>query len=410
MNVKFRMPRFKGDVKFQGTFREITLTTLATTISIVLTFGTAHYVEQLHTKQARRLMAMTIVNDIDQSLNVVKKLLDNEERGHDVTSYLINNIDSLEKISDDSLFIFFNYISHNSFDTSLEFKKANENIFNSSQDSWRTLNDRKFLNNVQDFYNARAVIERQIKEWVYFKKPLTDDEEYELLMNSDVLNTRQTFIPVCRKLLSSNKVQKYLGFYQERVQCYRSLLDYRNMNEENKFLMNITEKELEDFVNQTYMAVNPASESELIGTWKAVTADDRMQTIFEFRDDHTFTTHQTATWGHSIYTGFIIQKFTYSGTWSIEGDSLIKHYDLKSRKIDIDDSAISFQPSTAAEVKQFINELATAKYIPAPIKQLEQQKRRAHATNLDQSGTRIELTESDQKPVHYRKELSNIHK
>ena len=101
---------------------------------------------------------------------------------------------------------------------------------------------------------------------------------------------------------------------------------------------------------------------------------------------------------------------TYSGTWNIEGDSLIKHYDLKSRKIDIDDSAISFQPSTAAEVKQFINDLATAKYIPAPIKQLEQQKRRAHATNLDQSGTRIELTESDQTPVHYRKELSNIHK
>ena len=45
----------------------------------------------------------------------------------------------------------------------------NEKIFNSSQDMWRTLNDRKFLDNVQEFYNARAVLEQQWKEWICFR-------------------------------------------------------------------------------------------------------------------------------------------------------------------------------------------------------------------------------------------------
>ncbi|MBR6188495.1 MAG: hypothetical protein IKQ59_06000 [Prevotella sp.] len=69
---------------------------------------------------------------------------------------------------------FIDYVTSSSFNSDMEFKKMNEKIFNSSQDMWRTLNDRKFLDNVQEFYNARVVLEQQWKEWICFKKPVTN--------------------------------------------------------------------------------------------------------------------------------------------------------------------------------------------------------------------------------------------
>jgi hypothetical protein len=152
------MPKLWGSKKFTGTFKEMALTTIATTISIVLTFGTTAWLEARDAEQARRLLAMTIIHNIDQSFDVIRKRLDVEEKGHGVACYVIENKDRLESISEDTLCMLINYVTTASFDSNMEFKKMNENIFNSSQDSWRTLNDRKFLNNVQEFYNARAVL------------------------------------------------------------------------------------------------------------------------------------------------------------------------------------------------------------------------------------------------------------
>ena len=46
MNVKFRMPRFWRQPKQNGIFKELLLTFIGTTLSIVLTFGTAQYLER----------------------------------------------------------------------------------------------------------------------------------------------------------------------------------------------------------------------------------------------------------------------------------------------------------------------------------------------------------------------------
>ena len=65
MNAKFRMPKLWGEKKFTGTIKEMALTTVATTISIVLTFGTSAWLENREEEQVRRVLAMTIINDID---------------------------------------------------------------------------------------------------------------------------------------------------------------------------------------------------------------------------------------------------------------------------------------------------------------------------------------------------------
>ncbi len=211
------MPKLVGENKFNGTVKELLLTIVGTTVSIVLTFGTSAWLENKEQEQARRLLAMTIINDIDQSLTVIRNRLSIEKRGCAVTNYLQHNIDRLESIPDDTLIIFFNYITSCEFNTAEEFKKTNENIFNSSQESWRTLNDRKFLNNVMDFYNARNTLEKQSEEWIYFQKPVTKEEEYQMIMENGESADRESFIPLCRRLLQSKRVLNYVSTSELRT-------------------------------------------------------------------------------------------------------------------------------------------------------------------------------------------------
>ena len=402
MNAKFKMPKFGRDLTGKGWIKELLMTFLGTTISIVLTFGTTAYLEDRQTVQARRMMAMTIINDIDQSLEVVKKRKDAEEKGHEVACYVIENKDRLESISEDTLNMFINYVTTASFDSDMEFTKMNENIFNSSQDSWRTLNDRKFLNNVQEFYNVRAVFEQQSKDWFCFKKPVTKEEEYDLFLNDKFENT----VDRCRWLLESKHLENYMNYASTRMGFYLSFLQLTNLNEENKFLMNITEQEMEEFVNHTYMEIHPAKEKDLTGTWNAVLVDEKNELAYNIQPDHTFTTRQSVRWGTSFFRHKMVQRFSLSGTWAVEGDSLVMHYDMKSYKMEIDDSEVTYPAHLADSVRGIKEKLAGEEMKPRLVKKLDQNPRTAQATNIDQSGTRLELTDGEDNTMHYQKKIN----
>lgn len=401
MNVKFRMPKLWGEKKYTGTLKELVLTTIATSISIILTFGTSAWLNQRETEQARKMLAMTIINDIDRSLDVVRKRIEAEERGHGIACYVIENKDRLESIGEDTLSIFFNYVTFTSFDSDMEFKTMNETILNSTQDSWRTLNDRKFLNNVQEFYNARAVLEQQSKNWIYFKKPITEEEEYDMFMSGQFESTAD----MCRWLLGCKRLMSYMNFVSSRLNIYLKFLQFTNLNEENKFLMNITEEDMENFVNHTYMVIHPAKMKDMVGNWNAVLANNKNEIAYEFRKDNTFTTQQAFRYGHSMFRNKMVQRYTLSGKWSVEGDSLVMHYDMKSYKMEIDDSEISYPPSLADKVRGLKAELASEAMKPGIVKKLEQDNRTAHATNIDQSGTRMELTDSNDNTIHFQKKV-----
>lgn len=403
MNVKFKMPNFGRKLTGGGMVKELLLTTLATTISIVLTFGTAQYLEDRQTEKTRRMMAMTIINDIDQSIEVVKKRKDVEEKGFEATHYVIENQDRLESIGEDTLWMFISYVTDASFDASLEFKTMNENIFNSSQDTWRTINDRKFLNNVQEFYNYRFLLEQQSRDMIFFKNPFTKEEEYELFLDSRI--DLKNVISICRRLLENKRLKNYMDLVGSRMSAYLSFLRLTiNLNEENKFLMNITEQDMEEFVNQTYMEIRPAKEKDLTANWKEVLADDKYEAIYNFQPDHTFTTHQSIRWGTIFIRNKMVQRFSLSGTWGVEGDSLVMHYDMKSYKMEVDDSKVTYSPNMAATVREYKEYLAGEKMKPTLVKKLEQNNRRALATNIDKSGTRLELTDDEKETMHYQKE------
>jgi hypothetical protein len=403
MNVKFRMPKFGRDWKLTGMTKELTMSTVATTISIILTFGTAHWVEQRQAEQARKLLAMTAIYDIDSSIAVLKRLKFKEEQGHDVTRYLMENIDRLEEISDDSLFIFFNYVSNNAWHTDDEFLKINENLFNSSQESWSTLDDRTFINNIQTFYHNRAVVERQMKNWIIFKKPVTDEELYQIVMASEGMASRETFLPVCRQLLGTTRVQRYFATSFQRLNFLQQYLNICiDLNEKNKFVMNITEEDMQEFVNNTIKEVHVATEEDLIGTWLAIVDDDQ-SLEYEFRKDHTYSMHHTNYAQHPIFYGRMLVHYRGSGKWAEENDSLVIYLDTSSLKIEVEDNGITYQPELVDSIrslkKQICSEEAKQSYL-GPMKENPRQPR---ASNIDRTGKRLELTNPQGGTTHYQR-------
>lgn len=407
MAIKFKMPKFGRNLTVKGWLKELLMTFLGTTISIVLTFGSATWVERKEADKARRLLAMTIISDIDQSLEVVKNRLKYEDECSGISYYLMWNCHRLEEIGLDSIDAFLYYVTDFGFPRELEMETSNEHIFNSSQDSWRTLSDKKFLSNVQNFYNARSLMERQRKESVFFRKPISQEEEYRLIMESDDMKSTEAILATCRRLLQTPRVQNYIGWRSQRMGLYNDLLHYINVNEENKFLMGVTEKELEEFRKQSLMVVRRVKEADLVGTWDAVLTSVNDSTEYTFRPDHTFNTLQTKKWSHYCFRGKITTQITVSGHWEIVGDTLVKTFDVQTLKIDNDESHITCskeeREQQLPEVRQRIMDMLTGTGL---VKRINTNNRVAQGTNLDRSGTRLELTEADMMPVHYQKKIN----
>lgn len=396
------MPKFGRDLNLGGVVKELLLTTIATTISIILTFGTAHWIEQRQAEKSRKMLAMTVIHDIEESLNVVKARLMYENDGSNTSRFLLDHIDGLDSIPDDQLLRFYNYVTSSAFDSNREFKKSNENIFNSSQDSWRTLNDRTFINNVQDFYNARNLMENVCKGWVYFQKPVSNEDVYQIVMNSDVMKSRESFYARCKELLQTKEVQKYIETTDFRRNFFRNFLErYANMNEENKYLMNISESDMEAFIKETIKKVHPATEKEITGKWESISIDGARFNQYEYRKDHTFHSEYKTLWRHEVCYGNIIQIINLDGKWSVENDSLIRCYDLGSLKVRIDESEITYDPGRENDVKAMKDELMQR--LPDFMEELRRNNRYAVGTNLDPTGRRLELKPVIGDASHYMK-------
>ena len=402
MNVKFKMPKFGRNLTVKGSVKELLMTFLGTTISIILTFGTAAWLEKKEADNARRLLAMTIISDIDQSLEIVKNRLKYEDECSGISYYLMWNMHRLEEIGPDSINAFLYYVTDFGSPRELEMETSNENIFNSSQDSWRTLSDKRFLSNVQNFYKARSLMERQRKESVFFRKPVSREEEYNLIMESDDMKSYDAILATCRRLLQIPRVQNYIGWRSQRMSLYNELMQYINVNEENKFLMGITEKELEEFRNQSLIVVSRAKEADLVGTWNAVVSSDNDSTEYTFRNDHTFTTHQILKWSHYCFRGKITTQVTVSGHWEIVGDTLVKTFDMQTLKIDNDESRITCSKEEREQQLPAVRQ-GMMDRLTVSLKRINSNNRITQATNLDRTGTRLELTEAGMPPVHYQK-------
>ena len=156
MNVKFRMPRLgKKPNEQRGWVKELLMTFLATTISIVLTFGTAMLIENHQRNKAKRQMAMMIIHDIDESI------VQMEEVDSILRRFSALQLNVLEGTYDQP--IMFANVAMSACDPSkVEFPETAEKIFTSNIDTWSTIGKTDFIDNVTWCYIERRKFKTQV--------------------------------------------------------------------------------------------------------------------------------------------------------------------------------------------------------------------------------------------------------
>ncbi len=91
MNVKFRMPKFNQNLDKSSMMKELLMTFIGTTLSIVLTFGTADYIDKKEKKNLGRQTAMMVIHDMDNTVELLKEFGKEEKNGIEMARYVRRN-------------------------------------------------------------------------------------------------------------------------------------------------------------------------------------------------------------------------------------------------------------------------------------------------------------------------------
>lgn len=225
-----------------------------------------------------------------------------------------------------------------------------------------------------------------------FHKPINDEESLPLIakiMNTGKENDWYDFL---RKKLQDEDVLTYINFHDQRLRVLNATADdYQDMSNRCKFIMNITDEELQAFLDKRKRTGEKLTDSKLIGRWS--TQEDQPQT-FEFKKDHTFKQILVFRYPSLAYRGYLNVTHTYTGSWEIKKDTLYRYFDADF-DFKIDRSSINYSPEKRDTVEQILKKVEAF-----TIEQKKKQDRDTivRAVAIDRSGNKVELTfpENDQ--------------
>lgn len=161
MNVKLHTPKSLKAGSGIATLKQFLLSLVATTISIVLTFGTAGWLDSRKKEAAKHEMVMTILYDISSSI----------EKMEAVDSLLRNGFEQQVKVIENPELMKQNPFMFVSMVPEMQYSESVENIFSSNIETIDIIGNILFSENVSQIYNIRKkyrdeVVEKLRKEFM----------------------------------------------------------------------------------------------------------------------------------------------------------------------------------------------------------------------------------------------------
>lgn len=395
MNIKFRMPRLGHTSKSPSVFREITLTTIATTISIILTFGTAHFIEVKQKRAAGRQTAMIVIHDMENSIKAFREMAKDEEKYRDMTQRVMERKEEIDSLDEETAWKIFIYISTVTDEQNLyNLDESSERVFLSSQDSWKNINNAAFIDVVQDFYAYRHEVYDYMNTSIQWQKPISSKVLYQHQLNhedgsSDIYELLKETLP-CKEVLYylnySNGRQTQLNQFADQMQHFSDVC---------KFNMGITDEELEEYVRNSNRTGRDVKERELVGRWVQVSTDEQTN-IIEFFKDKTYTQTVITHLSHPMYIGRIDLIYTSKGTWQLHDDTL-RTVLQPQFKFEMDHRQITPKRGYEQEVAEFVEKYRIFGRQQEQSSGNGEVRRRSYLATICNSGNKIELkwTEHD---------------
>lgn len=383
------------------------ISVIGTAIGVGLTFAVSNRLENRKKEQAQRLTAMMVIHDIDVSIERVQSLKDDLESQYNAMIYALSHLDQIDSVPQDTVVMALGYIVSEEKDYSFDMSK--EKIFHSSPDTWQNLGSMKFIDNVQSFYFNRQSFLDTYNKSVYWQRPVPISDLEQINKVDESLSVEQyieSYYASLRKFLkeklTDGNSQHYINYAAWRMSSINDMIEgWIKLNNENKFLMSITDEEMESYVNSINKTGFALKEENLIGTWR-VTSSDKLEEEWEYSKDHTFKVVgvQSAIANMPFAKGKLKLHITTEGTWNIEGDSLIHTFDWDKYIMEVDDSEMKALPGRQDMLDDWLKEYKES-YEKIINDNHGRKDRSAYGACMDASGDKIELKKANE--VQYLK-------
>lgn len=219
MNVKLHTPKSLKAGSGLSSLKQFVLSLVATTISIVLTFGTAAVIDHRKKEAEKHEMVMTVLYDFDRSIAALEKA---DTAFHKAVR--LQQEVALHPEWYDSLR--FEFIPIGVISQTL-FSETTEKIFSSNIETFNTIGNVNFLSEVSDFYIQRQNYKEQVIDMLKEElKEIKIMESIEDLFRLDIPNytmDNQLFLLIlkekrgnCMRMMGVSEQQMAL-FSQQRV-------------------------------------------------------------------------------------------------------------------------------------------------------------------------------------------------
>lgn len=209
--------------------KQFLLTLLATTFSIILTFGTSAIIDRRHKEAAKKEMVMMIIYDFDKTIEQVQ--------------YADSVFRQAFKAQQDAILHPEHFNSYYStFMTSVqltytEFSETTEMVFSSNIETFNTLGNVNFIHEVSAFYNLRR----------FYQENVMDEFKNEVY-GSGIAQSLENLIKV-----------SFPDHYINNLNCLINLKKIRNRCVQ---MMKVSEEELKEFSRLRSVVEDEVSEED----------------------------------------------------------------------------------------------------------------------------------------------------
>ena len=238
------------------------MTIVGTTISIVLTFGTAGLLDRCQRIEDRKMSAMMVMSNIEKFSRTAKEMSQKIARCDSIGAWMLSlPKDSLDLIPPEEVQNLLLEVM--TLVDPLTHDKTAENIFSNSIETWKNMGNFQFIDNVGKCFSEMNANEANWNQWV---------NEYEATI-SDVVSQMKPGEHSFTKLLNDNSFrQKLVDFHVRKAWLEYVAANIRYLNSMNSQLIGINEDEVMAFTDER-------SRDILISKEKPKQADFRTDTI-----------------------------------------------------------------------------------------------------------------------------------
>ena len=256
--IRVRMPRSARTWAYGSTWKELLLTIIGTTISIILTFGTAACLDRCERVDDRKMSALMVMSNIESFSRNVDLMAQDIARCDSIGTWLLSlPQDRLNKISPEEasdiineVIGSINFLSHD---------KTAESIFSNNIETWKNMDNFQFIDNVGKCFAKMNSDENNWNEWV---------TEFETAITR-VIEQMQPNERTLTKLLSDNTVRQKIESFHVRKNWLDYISSYhRYLNSQNMVIIGVTKQEVMAFTDERGRSINTPEEEPIQSSFR----------------------------------------------------------------------------------------------------------------------------------------------